>query len=188
MSRLLRRGYFALVLTVLAGCGACSRSKSLTPLEELLSQISPDATWQTLSDSQRQQFEQYARVVLDRDRRNWGREGLAAKERVLLTEPTQAMRENIDRVLGVKFSAELPDGFSMKRDVVNADLATALTGIYLIEMSDRAALLYNHPDYRGWDGKKISELPILDDVERKDLAAYAAGIETRLRSLDESSG
>ena len=96
------------------------------------------------------------------------------------------MRENIDRVLRVTFSAELPDGFSLQRDVANADLATALVGIYLIQMSERAYVLYNHPDYSGWDGLKISELPILDDVERKDLAAYATGIETRLRSLDGS--
>ena len=96
------------------------------------------------------------------------------------------MRENIDRVLGVKFSAELPGGFNLQRDVVNADLANALVGIYLIEMSDRAYLLYNQPEFGGWDGQKISEMPILDDVERKDLAAYATGIETRLRSLDES--
>jgi hypothetical protein len=184
----LRAGGFALVLAVIAACSFNSRQQntSLLPLKELLSQIAPDATWQTLSDLQRQQFERHATVALERDRRNWGRAGLAAKERVLLTDRTQAMRENIDRVLGVKFSAELPGGFSLQRDVVNADLASLAIGIYLIEMSARAYLLYNHPDYRGWDGQKMTELPILDDVERKDLAAYATGIETRLRSLDDA--
>lgn len=188
MSRLLRCGCFAFVLAVTAAGAAHSSAQetSLAPLEELLSQISPDATWQTLSSLQRQQFERHATLVLERDRRNWGREGLAAKERVVLTERTQAMRANIDRVLGVKFAADVPEGFSLERDVVNTELANALVGVYLIEMSERAYLLYNHPDYRGWDGQKLTDLPILDDIERKDLAAYASAIETRLRSLDEA--
>ena len=186
MPRLLGAGCFALVLAVMTACGASSREQEtpLVPLEELLSQISPDATWQALSESQRQQFERHATLVLERDRRNWGREGLAAKERALLADRTQAMRENIDRVLGVRFSAELPGGFSLQRDVVNTELANLLVGVYLIEMSGRAYLLYNHPDFRGWDGQKLTELPILDVVERKDLAGYASGIEARLRSLD----
>jgi hypothetical protein len=188
MSRLLGCGCFALVLAVMAAGAAHSGEQQapLPPLEDLLSQVSADATWQTLSELQRQQFERHATLVLERDRRNWGREGLAAKERVLLTERTQAMRENIDRVLGVKFSAELPGGFSLERDIVNAELANTLVAVYLIEMSERAYVLYNHPEYRGWDGQKLTELPILDDVERKDLAAFATAIETRLRSFDET--
>src|SRR5262245_738738 len=108
MSRLFRGGCFAFVLTVVA-VGACSHELATAPppLEELLSRVASDATWQALSDLQRQQFERHATLVLESDRRKWGREGLAAKERVLLTERTEAMRENIDRVLGVKFSAEL---------------------------------------------------------------------------------
>ena len=188
MRRLLTAGCFTLVLAAIAACGSQSREQDtpLLPLEELLAQVPSDATWQTLSEPQRQQFERHATLVVERDRRNWGREGLAAKERVLLADRTQAVRENIDRVLGVKFSAELPGGFSLQRDVVNSDLANLVIGVYLIEMSGRAYLLYNHPDYRGWDGQKLTELPILDDIERKDLAAYANGIEARLRSLDDA--
>src|SRR3954468_19898385 len=125
MSRILRCGCFAFILAVMAACSFRSSPRDAPPalLEELLSQISPDATWQTLSALQRQQFEQHAKLVLDRDRRNWGREGLAAKERVLLTERTEAMSENIDRVLRVKFSAELPGGFALQRHIADADLA-----------------------------------------------------------------
>jgi len=187
MSRLFRGRCFALVLTVTVA-SACSRQQdtALPPLEELLAGIAPDATWQSLSDVQREQFERHAALVLERDRRNWGSEGLLSKERVLLGERTQAMRENIDRVLGVKFAAELPGGFSLQRDIVNADLASALVGVYLIEMTNRAYLLYNHPDFRGWDGQKLAELPVLDEVGRQALAGYATAIEKRLRSLDET--
>ena len=85
MSRLFRGVCFAFILAVMVA-GACSRQHetALPPLEELLSQIAPDATWQTLSDLQRQEFERHATLVLESDRRKWGREGLAAKERVLL--------------------------------------------------------------------------------------------------------
>jgi hypothetical protein len=188
MPRMVSGGCVAFVLAVMAAAGACSGQQDapLPALDELLAQIAPDATWQSISDLQRQQLERHAMRVLEIDRRKWGREGLAAKERVLLTQRTQAMRENIDRVLGVKFSAELPDGFSLQRDVVNADLANALVGVYLIDMSDRAYLLYDHPEFRGWDGQKLTDLPILDDFERRDLAGYATAIDTRLRSLDET--
>jgi hypothetical protein len=178
---------FAFVLATMAA-GACSRQHEtpLPPLEELLSQIALDATWQTLTDLQRQQLERHTSLVLERDRRKWGREGLAAKEHVLVADRTEAMRDNIDRVLSVKFAAEVPGGFSLERDVINSDLARALLGIYLIEMTARAYLLYDHPDYRGWDGQKLVDLPILDDVQRKDLAGYATAVERRLRSLDET--
>jgi hypothetical protein len=143
VSLLFRGGCFAFVLAVTAaGAGARHQQTVLPPIEELLSQIPPGATWQTLSDLQRQQFERHATLVLETDRRKWGRGGLDAKESVLLARRTQAMRENIDRVLGVKFSSELPGGFSLERDVVNADLAAALVGIYLIEMSRRAYLSF----------------------------------------------
>lgn len=187
MTRLFRSVCLLLFAVVMAAGGGCSHQEEtpLPPLEALLSQVPPDATWQTLSDLQRRQFERHATLVLENDRREWGRAGLAEKERVLLAQPTQAMRENINRVLAVTFSSELPGGFSLQRDVVNADLANALVGVYLVKMSERGYLLYNHPDYRGWNGERLTELPILDDVERKDLAGYATTIDSRLRSLDE---
>jgi hypothetical protein len=190
MSRVLNGVCFVVVVAVMMAGSACARQPQeeapLPPLEALLAQIAPDATWQTISDVQRRQFERHATRVLEIDRRKWGRDGLAAKERVLLTQRTPAMRENLDRVLGLKFSAELPDGFRLQRDVVDTGLANALVGVYLIDMTDRAYLLYNNPEFRGWDGQKLTDLPILDDVERKDLAVYATAVEARLRSLDEA--
>ena len=188
MRRIIHGVCVVLVQAAIVAGAACSSPQEppLPPLEELLSNVSPEATWQTLSDLQRRQFERHATLVLEKDRRKWGREGLAEKERVLLTQPTEAMHQNIDRVLTVKFAAELPNGFSLQRDVANVDLAKALVGVYLIVMSDRAYVLYNHPEYRGWDGLKLTDLPILDSVEQKDLAAYAKDVEARLRSIDEA--
>ena len=185
MSRLLSCGCFAFVLAVMAACSLRSSSQeaALAPLEKLLSQVSPDATWETLAGLQRQQFEQHARLVLERDRRNWGQEGLAAKERVLLTERTQAMRENIDRVLSVKFSAELPGGFALQRDIADADLAKALAGVYLIEMTKRAYLLFNQPDYRGWDGQKIIGV----DDRKRELLGEALSPMPRLAACTKLS-
>jgi hypothetical protein len=177
---------FILGLAMFVGACARDREAPLPPLQEVLQQIPTEATWQSLSDEQRRQLEAHAALVVDRARRDWGRDGLSAKERALLTEGTPAMRENIDRVLSVTFAADLPGGFTFDRDVVHPELRHGLIGVYLIKMNDRAYHLFDHPEFRGWDGLKMVDLPILDHAQRKDLAAYAAAVEARLRAIDES--
>lgn len=177
---------YAMLLAVISAVCSSVQGATTASLDQLLAGISADATWQSLSDSQRQQLEQHAARFLERDRRNWGRAGLDVKERTLMTERTAAMRENIDRVLSVTFAADLPSGFNLDRDVATTELARALVGVYLIKMTERSSLLYEHPDFRGWDGLKLVDMPVVDHIERRDLAAYATAVEARLRSLDET--
>jgi hypothetical protein len=161
-------------------------SKENPPIEQLLSRVPDGATWQDLPADLRADFQERASSLLVRDREAWGLSGLQQKEDLLLSAPTPAMTENIDRVLSVTFASELPGGFKLARDVENADLRRLLIRIYLTITDDRGYMLYNHPDFKGWDGMPVKELQLLDHEHVKAMAVWLRQTEDSLRNIPDS--
>jgi hypothetical protein len=154
-------------------------------VELLLARVPDGATWQNLAPDLRADFENHALLLLAHDRQSWGLQGLQQKEDLLFSSPTPDMTENIDRVLSVTYASELPDGFRMARDVQNKELKRLLIRIYLIVTDDRGFMLYNHPEFRGWDGKAVKELQLLDHEHVKAMATWEQQTEDRLRKLPD---
>jgi hypothetical protein len=155
-------------------------------IQALLSQVSDGASWQDLSPGLREEFERHAADLLRKDRMSWGRPGLAEKERILAEQPTQAMRDNIDRVLSVEYASLLPNGFALERDVKNPALRRLLIRLYLVSADRRQYLLFDHPDFRAWDGNPIREFHLLDHQHVATMAAYTSDLETQLRMIPDA--
>jgi hypothetical protein len=162
------------------------KSKENPPIEQLLSRVPHGATWQNLPADLRADFQKRASSLLVRDRESWGLSGLQQKEDLLFSAPTPAMTENIDRVLSVTYTSELPGGFKMARDVENTDLKRLLIRIYLAITDDRGYMLYNHPDFKGWDGLPVKGLPLRDHEHVKAMAVWLRQTEDRLRNIPDS--
>jgi hypothetical protein len=96
------------------------------------------------------------------------------------------MTENIDRILSVTYASELPAGFKMARDVDNPDLRRLLIRIYLAITDARGFMLSNHPDFKGWDGKPVRELLLLDHDHIKEMALWHRQTEDGLRAIAET--
>jgi hypothetical protein len=154
-------------------------------IEQLLTRVPDGANWQGLAPDLRARFQDRAASLLDRDRQSWGLAGLQRKEQVLLSSPTPAMTENIDRVLSVTFAPELPGGFKMAHDVENSELKRLLIRVYLAITDDRGYMLYNHPDFMGWDGMPVRELQLLDHEHVKAMATWLRQTEDDLRGLSD---
>ena len=162
-----RRLSFAGTLLVLAcsapnlhGQGRSNETSTEAPtIEQLLSRVPDGAAWQELTPDLRAELAKRASSLLVRDRQSWGLSGLQQKEDLLLSAPTPAMTENIDRILSVTYASELPGGFKLSRDVENPDLKRLLVGIYLSITDDRGYMLYNHPDFMAWDGLPVKVAP-----------------------------
>ena len=161
-------------------------SKSAPTIEELLSRVPDGATWQELTPDLRANLETRASSLLFQDRQSWGLSGLQQKEDLLLSAPTQAMTENIDRVLSVTYASELPGGFQMARDVESADFKRLLIKVYLAITDDRGFMLYNHPEFKGWDGNPVKELQLLDHEHVKAMAIWQREAEDSLRRLPDN--
>jgi hypothetical protein len=146
----------------------------------LLSQVPDGATWQDLTSDLRTDFQKRASALLVRDRQSWGLSGLQQKEDLLLSALTPAMTENIDRILSVTYASDLTGGFKMARDVENVDFKRLLIRVYLAITDDRAFMLYNHPDFKGWDGMPVKELQLLDQEHVKAVAIWQQQTEDRL--------
>src|ERR1700730_4687374 len=185
---------FAGALTVLAytapnvhGEGLSNKtSKEAPTIEQLLSRVRDGATWQDLAPYLRADFETRASSLLVSDRQSWGLSGLQQKENLLFSAPTPAITENIDRILSVTYASELPGGFKMARDVENADLKRLLIRIYLAITDDRGFMLTDHPDFKGWDGMPVKELPLLDHEHVKAMAIWQRQTEDGLRKLPDN--
>jgi hypothetical protein len=149
----------------------------------LLANVPEGAAWQDLSADLQQQFAQHARQLLDIDRANWGLAGLSAKAAVLSQAPTPAMQENINRILSTEYNALLPNGFVLARDIKHPGLKNALLQLYLLRSDDRHNLLFNHPEFRGWDGNPIKEFKLLDHQHIASIAGYAAALSAQLDAL-----
>jgi hypothetical protein len=158
-------------------------SNEALPIEQLLLRVPDGATWQDLTPNLRADFEKHALSLLVLDRQSWGLPGLQQKENLLFSAPTPAMTENIDRILSVTYASELPGGFKMSRDVENADLKRLLIRIYLGITDDRGFMLYNHPEFKGWDGMPVKELQLLDHEHVKAMAAWQRQTEDDLRNI-----
>jgi hypothetical protein len=117
----------------------------------------------------------------------WGQSGLQQKADLLFSAPTPAMTENIDRILSVTYASELPGGFKMSRDVENADLKRLLVRIYLTITDDRGYMLYNHPDFRAWDGLPVKGLQLLDHEHVRAMALWQRQTEDELRKLPDDT-
>jgi hypothetical protein len=182
------------VLVVLANFATNVRGEALSnetsgnalPIELLLSRVPEGAGWQDLAPDLRKDLEKHASSLLVRDRQSWGLSGLRRKESFLLSAPTPAMEENIDRILSVTYASELPSGFKMARDVKNADLKRLLVRMYLTITDDRGFMLSNHPDFKGWDGMPVKELQLLDQEHVKDMAAWQQQTEDGLKRLRDN--
>ena len=103
----------------------------LPEISQLLASLPEGISWSQLTPKVQAQFEALAQSQLRRDRVEWGLAGLNSKEDILLTHPSPAMLENVDRVLSTTFASELPDGFRLMRDVHNERLRRLLIRIYL---------------------------------------------------------
>ena len=160
-------------------------SKEGPTIEQLLSRVPDGATWQDLPADLRADFEKRASLILDRDRQLWGLSGLQEKENLLFSTPTPAMAENIDRILSVTYAPELPGGFKMSRDVEKADLKRMLIRIYLAITDDRAFMLTDHPEFRGWDGLPVKELKLRDHEHVKAMAMWLQQTEDGLRKIPD---
>jgi hypothetical protein len=79
-------------------------------IEQLLSRVSGDATWQDLTPNLRADFEKHASLIFAQDRQLWGLSGLQQKEYLLLSAPTPAMTENVDRILSISMLLNYPAG------------------------------------------------------------------------------
>jgi hypothetical protein len=161
-------------------------SKESPPIELLLSRVPDGAAWQDLPADLRADLQKRASSLLVWDRKSWGLSGLQQKEDLLFSAPTPAMTENIDRILSVTYASESPSGFKMARDVENADLKRLLIRIYLAITDDRGFMLYNHPDFKGWDGMPVKELQLLDHEHVKAMAVWLRQTEDRLRNIPDS--
>jgi hypothetical protein len=188
-----RRLSFVGLLTVLAtsvanvhGQGLPNEpSKEAPTIEQLLSQVAEGATWQDLTPNLRADFQKRAILLLVRDRQSWGPSGLQQKENLLFSAPTPAMAENIDRILSITYASELPGGFRMARDVENTDLKRLLIRIYLFITDDRGFMLYNHLEFKGWDGLPVKELQLLDHDHINAMATWQRQTEDELRKLPD---
>jgi hypothetical protein len=188
-----RRLSFAGALIVLAcsapnlhGQGRSNETSTEAPtIELLLSRVPDGATWQDLTPDLRADLAKRASSRLVRDRQSWGLSGLQQKEDLLLSAPTPAMTENIDRILSVTYASELPGGFKLSRDVENPDLKRLLVSIYLSITDDRGYMLYNHPDFMAWDGLPVKELPLLDHEHFRAMALWQRQTEDGLRRLPD---
>ncbi|MGO7038432.1 hypothetical protein ACCS60_08705 [Rhizobium acaciae] len=156
-------------------------------IAELLKDVPDDVSWQTLEPSTKAALEERARIALEKERQAWGLAGLAAKRKTLLEAPTPAMTENINTVLAFVYNSELSNGFDLARDVQNADLKAALINIYLATVASRGFLIYNHPEFKGWDGLPIHELPLVDDEGWKASSAWLQRTEDDLRQIPPAS-
>ena len=154
-------------------------------IEQLLAEVPDGANWQDLAPDLQAGLRKRASSLLDQDRQAWGLDGLQRKQEMLLSKPTPTMTENIDRVLSVTFASDLPGGFKMTRDVGNADLKQMLIRIYLAITDDRGFMLYNHPEFMGWDGLPVKELQLLDHEHIKAMATWLRQTEDGLRALPD---
>ncbi|WP_038966966.1 hypothetical protein [Bradyrhizobium diazoefficiens] len=186
-----RLASFAIALIVIAASGAhagglpAAATSGPAEIEQLLAQVPDGANWQDLAPDLQASFRSRAASLLEQDRQSWGLAGLQRKQEMLLTEPTPAMTENIDRVLSVTFAPELPDGFAMARDVESTELKRLLVRVYLAITDDRGFMLYNHPDFMGWDGMPVRELQLLDHEHVKAIATWLRLTEDGLRALPD---
>jgi hypothetical protein len=162
-------------------------SKKVLTIEQLLSRVPKGSSWQDLAPDLQAALEKRASSLLVRDRQSWGVSGLQQKANLLSSAPTPAMKENIDRILSVTFASELPNGFKLARDVENRDLKRLLIQIYLVITDDRGFMLYNHPDFNGWDGMPVRELQLLDHEHVKAMAIWQRQTEDSLRQISENS-
>jgi hypothetical protein len=160
-------------------------SKELSTIEQLLSRVPDGATWQDLTPDLRADFQRRASSFLVQDRQSWGLSGLQQKEDILFSAPTPAMTDNVDRILSVTYASELTGGFNMARDVENTDLKRLLIRIYLAITDGRGFMLYNHPDFKGWDGLPIKELKLLDREHVRTMAIWQRQTEDGLRKLPD---
>lgn len=160
---------------------------SALTISQLLSTVPEGATWQNLDPKVRDELGARAAAALAQSRREWGLDGLRTKEKRVREAPTPEITKNVDTVLSGVFATELPDGFSMSRDVRNSDLRRLLVDIYLGEESAQGFLLYNHPDYRAWDGSARLGIPLVDGDLNKALAQWYSEIDTGLRSIPDDS-
>ncbi|MBF0610547.1 MAG: hypothetical protein HQL55_05410 [Magnetococcales bacterium] len=124
---------------------------------------------------------------MERDRHNWGVEGLRKKKTRLISEPTPEMMENMDRLLGDLFASETPNGFKMAWDVVKPDLKPLLVNLYLVLTNERGFMLNNKPHFMGWDGLPVQELKILDHENMAAMAAWLQETESGLVALSDAS-
>ncbi|EJN11985.1 hypothetical protein PMI42_04704 [Bradyrhizobium sp. YR681] len=182
---------FASALSVIVESGAYADDlpravvSNLAAIEQLLAQVPDGANWQSLRPDLQASFRGRALLLLDQDRQSWGLTGLQQKLEKLFNDPTPAMTENVDRILSVTFAPELPGGFKMARDVSSAELKRLLIRIYLAITDDRGYILYNHPDFMGWDGMPIKELQLLDHEHVRAIATWLRLTEDGLRGLPD---
>jgi hypothetical protein len=160
-------------------------SKEVPAIEQLLSRVPDGAVWQDLAPDLRADFQNRASSLLARDRQSWGLSGLHEKESLLLSAPTPAMTENIDRILSITYASELPGGFKMARDVENADLKRLLIRIYLAITDDRGFMLTDHPEFNGWDGLPVKELKLRDHEHVKAISIWQRETEDGLRQITD---
>jgi len=156
-------------------------------LQTLLAQVPEGAAWQDLPPALQAKFQARAFKTLEKSRAAWGLGGLARKELVLLDAPTPAMRENIDRVLGVVYASELPDGFKLARDAVHPEIKRALLRIYLRITAERSQMLLAHPEFQAWDGLPIGELYVQDHAYWEAIAAWLQETEARLGKIPDAA-
>lgn len=155
-------------------------------IQALLSRVSDGESWQDISVELREEFERHATERLRQDRAAWGLLGLTEKERILFEQPTQSIYENIDRVLSVEYASVLPNGFALDRDVKSSKLRNLLVRIYLAKSDDRHELLFNHPEFHGWDGNPVNEFNLLDQEHIATMAGYMSNIEVQLRMIPDA--
>lgn len=181
------------MLAVICGCalassGSAAGSPTPSPsIVKLLKDVPDDVSWQTLEPSIKAALEERGRIALDKEREAWGLAGLSAKRKTLLEAPTPAMTKNMNLILAFVYNSELSNGFDLDRDVQNADLKAALINIYLATAASRGFLIYNHPEFKGWDGLPIHELPLIDDEGWKTMSTWLQRTEDDLRHIPLAS-
>lgn len=180
-------GALGLFASASARSEVASSAASGPTIEELISRVPEGAGWQDLAPDLQAALQDRAASVLARDRQSWGLAGLQQKEHLLFSAPTPAMTENINRVLSITYASELPGGFKMARDVQSADLRRSLIKIYLAITDDRGFMLYNHSDFKGWDGLPVKELQLLDHEHLRAMATWLQQTEDSLRRLPDNS-
>ncbi len=173
---------FAILTTDQHGLWVETANRS-TGIEQLLDRVPEGSAWQDLSPGLQAGFEKRASSILAQDRQAWGLSGLSQKEEILFSAPTPAMIGNIDRVISAHYSAERPSGFRMARDVRNADIKRNLLRVYLADTDNRSYMLYDHPDFKGWDGKSVKELQLVDHEHVRDLAIWHRQTEENLKKI-----
>jgi len=164
---------------------ASSKARATTNIEKLIDMVPDGASWQDLTPGLRAALEDRANAVLAADREAWGLSGLQTKEHRLSNSPSPAMIENINRILSSIYQSNFPNGFEMSRDVTNAELKHLLIEIYLGITASRGYLLYNHPEWRGWDGLPIESVPLVDDQFYATLGQWYQQIEDGLRKIPD---